>query len=757
MALRPPKLLQALWSRAAADELYARRKAAMPAEENRTVLAVVVTSALFAGVLAFMMHLAWSRQDVESYLRSRSADAITYLTSLDSTWRYAEFAAKTCVSGDDCRAKEVARLAAVAPAPGRLGERPFALPPGVSGTDLATTAAAIEIPTEAWRAFALLRTAVLTLPAASYRRADLYVDGEHQATFWNGAMLSYTFDPVHVAARGADAERPLRLEVVFEVQGGQRQFVAGQRQGANRLEHGLAVMSRGEFDDYREFIASNKAGRGDWIGAIARIAIAVFVLALFLVIDGSPESLGLGLFFGFEAIAISMRYNWLPLADSTAVAHYCYQMGDILRLYFFLQLARVIDKRVGVWLLWGTVLSVPYGILRQYAPSLDWAWPGQIPLYRDLVVGTLGLAACVRSATYLWGRGAPWRVTALALAAVGAFEQSMESIFIHIPIVYETAWFTTMMDALQPASAWLLAFSAFLNISTLENRVKALSGELSRAQQIRTEMELGRSVQRAFMTMPELPKTCHLVCHHEAMLYVSGDTFFVHWAKRRGRLTFLVNDVTGHGVQAALKASATSVIARALWDDRASAGDEGAVSTKLATYDAQLCEFMGQMSDEPDVPALGGAEVDLRTGEVTLYRANFPFPIVVERKPTTSDDASLQPGFELWRPALVPLANRHVTLRQLAPGSLIILASDGFIDTSRKTADFLAYLRRYLATKDETLAAEAVRDAILRSDLFAQTEPRDDRTLLVFQWDGPLAETAAGAPESGEEPKDLGA
>ena len=39
--------------------------------------------------------------------------------------------------------------------------------------------------------------------------------------------------------------------------------------------------------------------------------MAVFVRVLFLVVDGSPESLGLGLFLGFEAFAISMSYRWI--------------------------------------------------------------------------------------------------------------------------------------------------------------------------------------------------------------------------------------------------------------------------------------------------------------------------------------------------------------------------------------------------------------------------------------------------------------
>lgn len=103
---------------------------------------------------------------------------------------------------------------------------------------------------------------------------------------------------------------------------------------------------------------------------MARIVMAVFVLVLFLFVDGSPESLGMALFLGFEGAALTTSFGWLPSNYDSFIVHYLSQMGHLFRLYFFLQLARFVDKRVAPWFWWGAAASIPYGLVRHFELAL---------------------------------------------------------------------------------------------------------------------------------------------------------------------------------------------------------------------------------------------------------------------------------------------------------------------------------------------------------------------------------------------------
>jgi hypothetical protein len=156
-------------------------------------------------------------------------------------------------------------------------------------------------------------------------------------------------------------------------------------------------------------------------------------------------------------------------------------------------------------------------------------------------------------------------------------------------------------------------------------------------------------------------------------------------------------------------------------------------------YDKQLQAFLGQISDNPDINAMGGCEFDTTTGMMTFYRANFPFPLIIE--PTTERSKAESSGHlgELWRARILALPNRTLVKHQLNPGSFVLMTSDGYLDTSRRTREFMLYLRRYLATKDASLNVDTVKSLFLRSDVFKKDLAPDDRTVLVFQWDGERA------------------
>lgn len=113
---------------------------------------------------------------------------------------------------------------------------------------------------------------------------------------------------------------------------------------------------------------------------------------------------------------------------------------------------------------------------------------------------------------------------------------------------------------------YLLLLSVFINISTLEKRVKSLSQVAINAKEMEREMVLGQAVPASFLRMPETPAGMGVVCHHEPAVYVSGDIYYVHWDGKREILTMLLSDIAGHGVQAALKAAVCLTFGRVVVD-----------------------------------------------------------------------------------------------------------------------------------------------------------------------------------------------
>lgn len=710
--------IKSTWNREALESLYSFRKALKPSEENRTKSALIVTTLLLVLVLGFLLFMASASQDMDSYINQR-----TNISFADqpTPWESSAIYPKSCTTESACL-NQIKSASTFTPVD--LATHSLKLPEKLANEDLAVAVFRTKVPASLWSSLDPQRSQVLTIPRFQFRRAHLFIDGQQKSSFLDSSWISWSF-------RSEDlGTSDISVEILFEITASQTELSLLNRPGLNRIERSLTAMNLGEQQAYLNQLALSKAGRAGFVGAIARVAMAVFVLALFLLIDGSPETLGLGLFLGFEAFAISLSYEWLPISNTNFLKHFCFQMGDIFRLYFFLQIARMADKRVGPWLFWGTLISIPYGLLRYYGPDFAILWPNSLPNIRDILVGGIGVIVCLRSAWYLKNKNLPWRVLALIIASVAAIEQCADPIGSYFPTFYNESIFQKAMNIIQPFSAWLFAFSAFINISTLENRVKTLSSMEARSKEMEREMELGRTVQQAFMHLPKIPDELNFACHHEAMLYVSGDTYFVDWNEQNKKLTFLVNDVTGHGVQAALKASGVSVIANTVWGDKTSKTWQ---SGKLELYAGLVETFLAKMNTEADVLAMGGCEFDLETGNIDILRINFPFPIIIEPKVNKPGDEESRQT-DNWKVRILPTNSRQLTSLSLVPGSIVVLTSDGFLDNSRRTTDFLRYMRKNVATSGAELTTAEVKSFVLDCPHLTENKDNDDRTLTIFQW-----------------------
>ena len=240
-------------------------------------------------------------------------------------------------------------------------------------------------------------------------------------------------------------------------------------------------------------------------GYLTRHMMGIFVILLFLFIDGSPETLGLGVFLGCEAVARSLDYQWISLPHSLAFQHYLFQMGDIFRVFFALQLARIGPKSLWPWIKWGTILSLPYGIAMEQSHLFFDVISPHIRTLRDLVGGLFSAWICCRVAFAIAKDQLPLRVIALCSAAVAFLESPTNILWDVIQNGHVSELTRVSLGFYRTLSYYLFALSAFINISTIEHRVRVLSS--AKAEQRLQGMKEEQRVYEA------IAKTTQMLAH----------------------------------------------------------------------------------------------------------------------------------------------------------------------------------------------------------------------------------------------------
>jgi hypothetical protein len=559
---------------------------------------------------------------------------------------------------------------------------------------------------------------IIGLHRLSYRLAQVHIDGRPWGTFANSAPLRLTIPAGYVSAK------TLSIKVTYSL----------HDNGVTYLERGDLippfVASQEEVRRVQQFELSFRDNNGAIVGLMSRILIGVFALMLFLFMDSAPETLGLALLLGSEALALGLSQGWIATPINPFLIHFCSQMGDVFRLYFFLQLSRVTKPHTTRWVMIGVLLSIPWGVLKQM--EVRWGIDGLavVPRIRDLTVGTIGAMACLRTLWSIRGMGLPWRRVALLLGAVGSIQQVLGPLTHYWPQWNESDGFRGFYVVYEAMSVYIMALSTFTNISTLENRVRSLSAAKARSDMMEQELELGRAVQRAFLNIPPLPTDFDVQGRHEAAVYVSGDIHFVHWDDAEQRFVLILADVTGHGVQAALKATACYMVARNLWQTKSRAAElvDGSTSVKsmnpgarLAAYHQQSTELLSLLSAAPEISAFGGLELYPALGRAYFYRHNFHTPMVI--MPTDAGQ---------WVITTPQLPVGEIVEVAIRPGTVVAMFSDGYVEGSRQMASLLRFVTERLSSYDGS--ADGLRTIFASFDQQNQHRPDDDRTLIVMSW-----------------------
>jgi serine phosphatase RsbU (regulator of sigma subunit)/CHASE2 domain-containing sensor protein len=203
---------------------------------------------------------------------------------------------------------------------------------------------------------------------------------------------------------------------------------------------------------------------------------------------------------------------------------------------------------------------------------------------------------------------------------------------------------------------------------------------------------------------------------------VGGD-FYDALTIAPGRLLFVIGDVTGKGVPAALymalsKALAKSVLGRG-------AGDLGAAVSSLNR------ELMDEADDEMGVTILAGV-LDCASGELALVNAGHENPLAV-RVSGEVESLALHGG-----PPLCVVDFPYAEERaNVMAGDTLLLITDGATEAQDATGSFfgLAGVVAALRSQGAMPASERAADLADRIRSFeGETEPSDDLTILALRY-----------------------
>ncbi len=271
-----------------------------------------------------------------------------------------------------------------------------------------------------------------------------------------------------------------------------------------------------------------------------------------------------------------------------------------------------------------------------------------------------------------------------------------------------------------------------LELSIVQNELRnMLDKEREWNKEIETDLILGRNIQKAIQAIPELPSNLKILTHQDVAQYVSGDSYFVNWDSSSKRLTFFLQDIVGHGVQAALKASISHQIAKTIWN-------QSGIEKRLETYDSQLQSFFDNLDQKTsDFNALAGAEFDLNSNTLNVYRSNYGAPFLIKPSSSMYSDSTRE-ELKSISLELSPLAIKHKTEYQcnLEPGSILIVVSDGYLYNSRAEVSLFKYLKSCIQDQDFILNKDSYKYILAINSWFKSLDnpPLDDRSIILFQW-----------------------
>lgn len=250
-----------------------------------------------------------------------------------------------------------------------------------------------------------------------------------------------------------------------------------------------------------------------------------------------------------------------------------------------------------------------------------------------------------------------------------------------------------------------------------------------RGKQLEAQLTLAREVQRNLLPRADsMPAHLDVAAECLPASRVGGD-FFDIVTLPAGRYAFLVGDVSGHGISAALL---MGLIHGAM------NGPPWGLSDDEAARAAQLNHLLLTKSSSERFASLFWCVFDSATRRLRYLNAGHPPPVWVAREPggTTSIHRLAAAG-----PVLGVLEDATFPTTSIQPGAgdLLLLFSDGLTEAANGRDEFFGEDRLIaLATQNAHLPARSICHAILDAvrTFAGQRAIEDDQTLLVVRLPG---------------------
>jgi adenylate cyclase len=355
--------------------------------------------------------------------------------------------------------------------------------------------------------------------------------------------------------------------------------------------------------------------------------------------------------------------------------------------------------------------SILLGNLLRRPPSIDW-----LELAAALAAGL--------AVIWLLGDARPVRAAGFAAAIVAALFGLELALFRGADLLFDSTF---------PALTLLAAF-----VVMLVGNLRAAEAELGRqreaTQRFEGELAAAQAIQmgllpRRFPAFPDRPEI-DVYARIEPARMVGGDLYDYLLIDRDRRLFFLIADVSGKGIPAALFMAVTKEVVRDAVLTFGPALDRILAEANRKTAEASA-ELPSEGGDLMFVTAFAGI-LDLVTGDITYASAGHDSPFVL------GGDTGLRRLLTEGGPPLgaIDAFPYPITRDRIEPGEVLLLYTDGV--TEAENGDRTLYsserLARALATApivDAERVVAAVIDDVRR--FVGGAEQADDITLLALR------------------------
>ena len=261
---------------------------------------------------------------------------------------------------------------------------------------------------------------------------------------------------------------------------------------------------------------------------------------------------------------------------------------------------------------------------------------------------------------------------------------------------------------------------------SIKRFIENLKAETEKRERIASELRIAQEIQISMLpsVFPKRPEF-ELYAMMDPAKEVGGDFYDFFFVDKK-RLCFVIGDVSGKGVPAALFMAITKTLVKNEAMRGISTGEILSRVNNILCPDNQTCLFV----------TIFCAILDIETGQVQYCNAGHNPPLVCDRQGCTVEYLKVSGGLVVGVMENTKCEDKDLTLK---PGDLILLYTDGVTEAMNLKQEQFSEKRlldRLTLVKDKDIKSMIgdLREVVHR---FAQDEPQsDDITMLALRYRG---------------------